>query len=193
MPNSSQIVSYFEARIAEYTNSPYAIAVDSCTSALFLCCKYNNVQEVTIPKRTFVSVPSAIIHSGGKVKFSDDLWEGEYQLQPYPIWDSALRLRRNMYRTGHFQCLSFSYKKHLPIGRGGMILTDNEDAAKWFQLARNCGRLLPGDAPKIVGWRCFMTPEEAARGLTLLDFYNEDGYDLTNEYPDLSEYAIYAS
>ena len=38
--NPFKIVRMFEETIAEYTGSKYAVSVDSCTNALFLCCKY---------------------------------------------------------------------------------------------------------------------------------------------------------
>ena len=43
----------FENALAEYSGSKYAVAVDSCTSALLLACAYLKVEEVTIPKRTY--------------------------------------------------------------------------------------------------------------------------------------------
>ena len=33
------IVRMFEEEMAHYTGAKYAISVDSCTNALFLCCK----------------------------------------------------------------------------------------------------------------------------------------------------------
>jgi dTDP-4-amino-4,6-dideoxygalactose transaminase len=95
--NPYKIVQMFEEEVAEYTGSPYAISVDSCTNAIFLCCKYLNVKEVTIPKKTYLSVPQSIIHAGGKVKFQDVEWEGIYQLEPYSLYDSAKRFTSNMY------------------------------------------------------------------------------------------------
>ena len=37
------IVDNFEKRVAQYTGAKYAVALDSCTNAIFLCCKYLNV------------------------------------------------------------------------------------------------------------------------------------------------------
>jgi len=87
--NPYKIVRMFEEEIAEYTGSPYAISVDSCTNALFLVCKYLEVGEVTIPSQTYLSVPQSITHSGGEVIFDKraetNHWKGMYQLKPYPI------------------------------------------------------------------------------------------------------------
>ena len=60
-------VRNFEKALAEYSGSKYAAAADSCTSALLLACAYLKVDEVTIPKRTYPSVPCSIIHAGGKM------------------------------------------------------------------------------------------------------------------------------
>ena len=83
--NPYKIVEMFEEEVAEYTGSPYAIALDNCTDALFLCCVYSKVTEVTIPKKTYLSVPQAIMSSGGKVIFDDTEWKGLYELKPYNI------------------------------------------------------------------------------------------------------------
>lgn len=190
--NSYEIVAEFERRVAAYAGSPYAVAVESCTAALFLCCKYLNVGEVTIPARTYCSVPMAIIHAGGSVRFLDYKWRGIYELSPYDIWDGAKRFSRGMYRGG-LHCLSFHLKKHIPIGRGGMILTESQKAVEWLKKARYDGRAgLPYEQERcdMLGWNCYMTPEQAARGLMLLDLYEEKP-DLTEDYTDLREHPVF--
>ena len=81
--NPYKIVKMFEEEMAHYTGAPYAVSVNSCTNAIFLCCKYLEVQEVTIPKRTYLSVPQSVIQAGGTINFEDIKWEGAYQLKPY--------------------------------------------------------------------------------------------------------------
>ena len=189
--NPYGIVNQFEELIAKYANSPYAVAVDTCSAAIFLCCKYLDVKKVTIPCHTYVSVPCSIIHAGGTVGFSDYKWRGIYYLDPYPIVDAACRFRKGMYEKGTFYCLSFQYRKRLPIGRGGMILTDNAEAVKWFKLARFSGRHevpLTEDTPEMVGWHCYMEPERAAKGMTLMMNVEADNPDLAFDYPDLSSF-----
>ena len=176
------IVKEFENTIAEYANAPYAVAVSSCTNALLLCCLYYKVKWVHIPKYTYPGAACSIIHAGGKVSFTDEDWQGAYQLRPYSIYDSALRLRRGMYVPGSLYCLSFHYKKHLPIGRGGMILTDSIGAYTWLKMMRFDGRQecsLQDDALSLIGFNMYMTPEQAARGLVLFDFIKD------KELPDL--------
>ena len=172
--NPYKIVKMFEETVADYCGSRYAVSTDNCTDALLLCCEYLGVEDVTIPARTYLSVPQSIMHAGGTVKFKDYRWKGVYQLEPYPIWDAAKRFTSDMYIPGSFMCLSFHIKKHLKIGKGGMILTDNADAAAWFRKGRYEGRgevMYHEDNIQINGWNAYMTPEQAARGLMLMQNY----------------------
>jgi dTDP-4-amino-4,6-dideoxygalactose transaminase len=193
-----RVVREFEEAIAEWAGSRYAVAVESCSAAIFLCCAYRQVKEVEIPARTYPSVPCAIIHAGGSVKFLYWQWTGVYALGPYDIWDAALRFRRGMYQGGLY-CLSFHAKKLMPIGRGGMVLTDDEDAARWLRLARFDGReqcdLSRQERFDVLGWNMYMQPEQAARGLLLFaSLKHRDLPDLSFEdqhYPDLSKSEVY--
>ena len=194
--NPYSIVQMFEEEIANYTGSPYAVSVDSCTNAVFLCCKYLEVKEVIMPKRTYPSIPMSVIHAGGKVKFEDKEWSGIYSLDPYPIYDSAKRLTSNMYIPNSYMCLSFHIKKLLGIGKGGMILTDNEDAVEWFKKARYEGRsekFYKDDDIDMLGWNMYMTPQQASHGLSLLQNYPEHVKDMGEEngYRDLTEFSIF--
>ena len=190
-------VRNFESALSEYAGSKYAVTVESCTAAIFLSCVYLKVQKVLIPKRTYPSVPCSIIHAGGDVQFEDLDWKGIYQLRPYPIYDGAKRFRRNMYINDSFHCLSFHAKKILPIGRGGAILTNDKGAYDWFKKASFDGRTpgvpLSEDPIDMLGWNCYMTPEQAARGHLLLSMmadFNEDQVE-SPPYPDLSLHKIY--
>ena len=192
-----ETVRNFERALAEYAGSKYAVTMESCTSAMLLSCVYLKVQEVTIPKHTYPSVPCSIIHAGGKVRFEELEWEGIYQLKPYPIYDGAKRFRRGMYVPGSLHCLSFHAKKILPIGRGGAVLTDDKDAYEWLKIAsfdgRHPGVPLVEDDFSMIGWNCYMTPEQAARGhllLTMAADFNEDQKE-DPPYPDLSRFPIY--
>jgi len=198
--NPFKIVQMFEEEISNYTGAPYAVSVDSCTNALFLCCKYLNVKEVTIPSQTYLSVPMSIIHAGGEVIFDKraetNHWTGLYQLKPYPIWDSAKRLTSKMYITGQFMCLSFHIKKSLGIGKGGMILTDDKKAVEWFKKARYEGRsekFYKEDDIELCGWNMYMFPLLAARGLELMQNYPEHVPDTLeiNGYKDLTEFTVF--
>jgi dTDP-4-amino-4,6-dideoxygalactose transaminase len=201
MNNSYQVIKDFEQKVSEYTNAPYAIAVDSCASALQLCCEYHfkdiNNPVVEIPKHTYISVPQAIIHAGGKIRFSDTKWTGCYRLLPYNIYDSARYFTKNMYndiKSGDV-CLSFHYRKILNLGKGGMILTDSKDANDWYRVARYSGRHegVPEseDNIEVMGHNFVMTPDIAARGLTMMQFIKDNNEPLTQEDRDLSELSVF--
>lgn len=201
-----KITEDFEKALSEYTNAPYVITVDNQSNALFLALTYERVsgQEITIPSRTYPSVPCEIIHSGAKVKFEQvdgTTLKGAYQLFPTKVWDSALRFTADMYIPNTHMCISFTGAyKNLKLGKGGAILTDNEDAYKWFKKARYSGRnecSYHEDDFDMLGWNFYMMPELAVRGLLLMNqFYNSDGTkkenpDIELPYPDLSKFEIY--
>lgn len=197
-----KVTEMFEEAVAEYTGSPYAVAIDSCSNALFLCLMYENVKgkEITIPAKTFMSVPCEIIHAGAKVNFEHIEWQGCYQLKPTRIYDSALRFTSNMYKKGTLMCLSFTGPhKRLKIGKGGMILTDDKKAHDWLKRARMSGRR---EVPymqeqfDMLGWNFYLLPELGAMGLRLMSGFYENGKplsfpDVKPVYSDLSKYKIY--
>jgi dTDP-4-amino-4,6-dideoxygalactose transaminase len=197
--NAFAIVAEFERRVAEYAGARHAVATDCCSNAIFLSLQWWKVLSggracaLTLPAKTYVSVPMYCLHAGYDVKFEDLAWQGVYRLKPIDIWDGAKRFSRGMYQGG-LHCLSFHAKKIIPIGRGGMILTDDAEAAKWLRRARYDGRDgLPYAQEEIasLGWHAYMTPEQAARGLQLLDVLPEGVPDLIEDYPDLRNFPIF--
>ena len=199
MKNPFDVVRDFEAAVAEYTGAPYCVAVNSCTMALFLACKWCEVETVTIPKLTYVSVPQSIIHAGGTVRFDDRPWIGTYRLEPYLIWDSARRFTSgmyNFYRQDGFDCVSFHKSKILGLSQGGAILHSDPEADAWFRKARFDGRT-EGVEPKddtfdTLGYHCYMSPDVAAHGLWRLSYLPKHNDDLPNDdYPDLSQIPLF--
>jgi len=197
--NPYKIVQMFEEEIAEYAGAPYAVSLDSCTNAIFLCLKYLNIAEgmkIEIPKKTYLSVPMSVIHAGGIPRFIDVEWSGIYQLKPLPVYDSAKRLTSDMYIKDSYMCLSFHIKKLLSIGKGGMILTDNKDAVDWFKKARYEGRsekFYKDDDINIIGWNMYMTPQQAAHGLALMQNYPKHVPDMgeAGGYKDLTTMTVF--
>ena len=195
-------VDTFEKLVAEYSGSKYGVAVDSCTNAIFLCAKYCNLNNISndklinVPKQTYLSVPQQLIHAGYKIKFTDLKWQGCYKLDPLPIIDSAQRFTNGMYIKDTFYCLSFNFKKILSTGRGGMILTDNEKAYKWFKKVRYDGREsikyndLKNKNCTELGYHMYMTPDQACRGIQdfwRVNFHNEDRASNEDYRVDLSK------
>lgn len=193
-----EIVDIFEKKVAQFAGSKYAVAVDCCSHGLFLALKYINAAgTVTIPSRTYVSVPFQIIHAGCQVQFENIEWSGIYQLKPHNIYDGAVRWQKNMY-VGGFHVLSFQIKKHIPIGRGGMILTDDLEAYKWFKKSCHDGRSFMvehfKDDISSIGWHFYMTPEDAARGILLMDKLDVQHGDCADHtcYQDLTKLRYFA-
>ena len=194
------IIGMFEARLAEYSGAKYAIVTDSCSNALFLALKYRSLApgtSVFIPDQTYVSVPQQIHFAGYVPHVLQKEWSGIYELEGTGVFDSAARFRKGMFvGDDALQCLSFQIKKRLPIGRGGAILTNSQAAASWLKVASYDGRDLdtPYDSQnhlKRLGWHFYMTPEDAARGLLLLDRLGDDLEDTMGHthYPRLSNMA----
>ena len=194
--NAYDIVKIFEDKVADYTGAPYAVSVESCSNALLLCCEYLRVKNVELPANTYVSVPNAVIRAGGKVKFVDKKWRGAYYLYPYPIVDAAKRFTSGMYEPLTYMCVSFHGRKILNAGRGGMILTDNEEAVEWFKRARFDGRKegvpIDEDDINVLGHHVYMTPEQAAAGLSRMLFLPKHNEDMEEEdYGDLRKHSIF--
>lgn len=201
-----RITEEFEQALADYTGAKYAITVDNQSNGLFLALMYEQAcgKEITIPCRTYPSVPCEIIHAGAKVNFKPvkgTTLKGAYQLEPTNVWDAALSFTADMYKPGTHMCVSFTGPyKHFKLSKGGAILTDNEDAYKWFKRARYSGRnecSYHEDNLDMIGWNFYMMPELATRGLLLMSqFYNFDGTkkhieDSELPYPDLSKFEVY--
>ena len=196
------IVAAFEHRVADRFGAAHGIAVDCCTHAIFLSLKFWQARGVDavwagMPACTYVSVPFAAMHAGLTVKFHDDAWQrdGYYQLRPWGVYDCAIAWR-TMPQINPYDlyCLSFHVKKHIPIGRGGMVITNDSVAAAWLRTARYDGRegvAYSNECIASVGWHMYMTPEQAARGMTLMDTW-PDGVDIApEEYSDLRGMPIF--
>lgn len=194
----SDVVTIFEKRIASWAGAPFAVATDCATHAIELALRFTGPwKSLRVPKHTYLSVPQTVRNLGAQVHWSDEPWRGTYRLSPSPVVDASLRLREGMYSAGEFQCLSFQIKKRLPIGRGGMILTDNEAAYNWLRRAVYDGRT-PGikwkdDTITHMGYHYYMTPEDAARGLLLMDHGLSTTEDLggRDDYPDLTTFDFF--
>ena len=201
------IIDIFEKKVAKFAGSKYAIAVNSASSGIFMCLKhyqntYGNQKDfpttITVPSRTYISVPMTVVNAGFKVKFEDIKWKGIYDLEPFNLVDGATRWTKDMYvGDGALQVVSFQIKKRVPIGAGGMILTDNKKEYEWLKLASHDGRNMNvhygDDEFAVIGWHMNMIPEDAARGILLMDSLpevNEDVYGWENYY-DISKRKVF--
>ena len=198
------IVEDFEQGLSEYTGAPWAVGVSSGSMALYLSLVWMRERidwsrggttaprpTVSMPARTYVGVAQAALRAGYDIHWRKENWLGAYDLWPTGVVDAARRLTAGMYQPRTLMCLSFGATKHLPIGRGGAILTDAEEAREWLRRARNDGREpyepRVGFTPvRQFGLRAAMDPEAAARGLLLLWNLPQKNEDQVAEYDDLS-------
>ena len=195
--NNNDFVELFEQRLCDYTGAPYAVAVDRCTNAILLALELygKRKQKITLPKQTYLSVPMTLIRYGYNVWLDDISWTGSYQLGYSNVYDYAVGFERNMYVPGQIQCVSFQQKKRLAIGKGGAVLLDNEDQYKLLKRMRHDGRdsskPVSKESPEdlIMGYHMYMSPDEAARGLLLLNQLQEQ-YTLGShtDYPDITTF-----
>jgi len=185
--NNHFFIELFEKRLSEYTGAPFVVLTDSCTNALFLSLilfkkyKKTKIKKITIPKRTYVSVGQSVLHAGFKLKEKNIKWKGLYKLKDLPIYDCAVGLKHNMYIKNTFMCLSFQQKKALPIGKGGAILLDNEKDYNLLKRLSWDGRdsKIPSKNDNIIlGYHMNMIPDDAAKGILLLNQYTFNKKDI---------------
>lgn len=201
--NPHQVTADFEQALADYTGSKYAVAATSCTMAIFLALqwhkyRYGPCREIECPRYTYVGVAQHIRHVGSEIAWTDEDWQprGWYVLNPTTVIDSARLFTTGMYRPGSLMCVSFHWTKTLSVGQGGAILTDDLSAVQWLRRARFDGRS-PGVAPVDdtfqIGWHAYMSPRDAAEGLSRLAALPKHNDPLPEPgYTDLSRQAVFA-
>jgi dTDP-4-amino-4,6-dideoxygalactose transaminase len=189
-------VQEFENQISSYFGSSYAISTDSCTHGIELCLRYLNIDKISVPKRTYLSVPFLSEKLKIELEWRDENWEDYYYLSDKVI-DAAVLWKKDSYIPGTFMCLSFQYQKHLSLGRGGMILTDNYESSIELKKMSYDGRLpnIPwrDQDIKTVGYHYYMTPETADLGISKLPeaIKNKPRKWNINDWPDLTNMTIF--
>lgn len=191
-------VEEFEQLIAKFYNAPYAVAVDCCTHAIELCLRLeNDLALVNCPKHTYLSVPMTFKKLDIEWQWTDEQWEDYYYIGNTNIIDAAVYWKQNSYIPGTKMCLSFQHKKHLSLGRGGMILLDNEEQAVLLRKLRYDGRegygLWAEQDVDTMGYHYYMTPETAQKGI-----YRYCTAEVTEprkwsykDYPDISQMKVF--
>jgi len=165
------LITQFENEIKNFFGAPYAIAVDSCTHGVELCLRYEKNEKICVPKHTYLSIPFLAKKLNIMLEWKDENWTDYYYLTKKVI-DAAVLWKKNSYIPNTYMNISFQYKKHLSLGRGGIILTDNLEAANQLKKMSYDGREhnIPWRDQNIstVGYHYYMTPETAKLGLEKL-------------------------
>tara|TARA_Y100000356_G_C11214898_1_gene265661 strand:- start:218 stop:862 length:645 start_codon:yes stop_codon:yes gene_type:complete len=194
---SFEVVNKFENKIAEFFGAPYAVAVDCCTHGIELCLRQQEVLTLIVPKRTYLSVPMLANKLNIRLQWSDEQWEDYYWLEGTNIIDAAVLWKKDSYIPKTFMCVSFQFQKHLSLGRGGIILTDNKEAAIELKKMSYDGRLpnVPWRDQNIdtMGYHYYMAPEIALMGLNKLEkaINTPPKKWSIDEWPDLTEMEIF--
>ena len=193
---SFEIVKKFENEIAKFFGFPYAVAVDCCTHGVELCLRYFNVKTINVPKRTYLSIPFLAHKLNINLKWKDENWVDYYYLN-HNIIDAAVLWKQNSYIPKTFMCVSFQFRKHLALGRGGVILTDSKNAALELKKMTYDGRHpdIPWREQNIssIGYHYYMTPETASNGLKKLPeaIKTKPKQWTIDEWPDLTTMNIF--
>ena len=192
-----EVVNKFENKIAEFFGAPYAVAVDCCTHGIELCLRQQEVLTLIVPKRTYLSVPMLANKLNIRLQWNDEQWEDYYWLEGTNIIDAAVLWKKDSYIPNTFMCVSFQFQKHLSLGRGGIILTDNKEAAIELKKMSYDGRLpnVPWRNQNIdtMGYHYYMAPEIALMGLNKLEkaINTPPKKWSIDEWPDLTEMEIF--
>ena len=190
-------VEKLENQIANFFGAPHAVAVDCCTHGIELCLRKSGFDNITIPKRTYISIPFLAMKLNLTWKWKDENWTTYYRLGNTNIIDAAVMWKNNSYIPNTFMCLSFQFQKHLSLGRGGMILTENATDAKILKKMSYDGREpnVPWRTQNIdtIGYHYYMTPETAQLGLEKLPkaIKTEPRQWVYKDWPDLTQMQIF--
>ena len=194
---SFEVVREFENKIAEFYGAPYAVSVDCSTHGIELCLRLLQTPYMEVPKHTYISVPLLSKKLGIDLKWRDEDWLDYYKIGGTNIIDAAVCWKKNSYVPGHFMCLSFQFQKHLSLGRGGMILTDDKESVDKLKKMSYDGRLpdIPWATQNIetMGYHYYMTPEAAQTGLDKFEeaVVSEPKIWTDRDYPDLRTMDVF--
>lgn len=142
-------VFQFEKEFARYVGAKYVVAVNSCTSALFLSLLWDKkklgIKEVWIPSMTVPLVANAVLQAGLKLNFNDNTyWVGSsYSIGNSTVVDSAHEIQKGSVKglpIGTKVCYSFYPTKTIGSADGGAIATNDKDFADWARQASLYGR-----------------------------------------------------
>ena len=189
-------IEKFEYDLAKYFNSPFAVSTDSCTHAIELCLRLIRPKhKITVPSRTYISVPFTLIKLGLDWEFKDIDWKDYYYLAGTNIIDAAVHFEKDSYVENSLMCLSFQHRKALSLGRGGAILCskkqDYDLLKKMAWDGRDHNRLWKEQDIDVVGYHYYMTPETAELGSKKLKGVIPKARQGSANYPYLPQMKVF--
>ena len=193
---SFEVIKDFEKSIASFFGAPHAVAVDCCTHGVELCLRMKDVKKIRVPKRTYLSIPMLANKLNIDLEWTDQVWQDYYHLTD-DIIDAAVLWREGSYIPGTYMSVSFQFRKHLSLGRGGIILFDKEEDFDILKRMSYDGRS-PDESwsvqnIKTIGYHYYMTPETAELGLKKLPAAIETPPKqwVYTDWPDLTEMDVF--
>ncbi len=194
---SFESVKKFEEEIASFFGAPFAVAVDCCTHGIELCLRYKKVQKMIVPVNTYISIPLLSKKLNIELEWKEEDWLDFYYIGDTNIIDAAVLWKKDSYIQNTFMCVSFQFRKHLSLGRGGIILCQNLEDYENLKKMSYDGRL--PDIPwasqniSIMGYHYYMTPETAAMGLKKLPeaIVTKPRQWTLSDWPDLRKMEIF--
>jgi dTDP-4-amino-4,6-dideoxygalactose transaminase len=130
----------FEERFASYVGTTHAIAMNSCTSALYAALKANNIRgEVIVPSFTFIASGNAILLAGGTPVFADILPD-TLNLDPSDV-ASRITPRTEAIMVVHYagQCCDMEAFSALAKKHGLYLIEDSAETIGGTFLGRQAG------------------------------------------------------
>jgi len=194
---SFETVAEFEKTIADYFGAPFGVSTDSCTHAIELCLRHDDITETTCPNHTYLSIPMTLKKLSIKWQFINEPWDSYYYLKDTRIIDAAVLWKQGSYIPGTLMCLSFQFRKHLAIGRAGMILLD--DYSSYIKLkamsydGRDNNKPWAEQDIAEMGYHYYMTPESAEYGIQKFKEVKDIQPKIWSykDYPDLSNLTVF--
>lgn len=193
---SFQVIADFEKEVAKFFDAPYAVAVDCCTHGLELCLRYKKAKKIIVPNRTYLSVPMLADKLNIEMEWYDKKWQDYYYITD-DIIDAAVFWEEGGYIPNTYMCISFQFRKHLSLGRGGIILFDKEEDFDILKRMSYDGRS-PDESwsvqnIKTIGYHYYMTPETAELGLKKLPAAIETPPKqwVYTDWPDLTKMDVF--
>ena len=110
---SFETVTKLEKRIGEFFGAPYVVCLDACTHGIELCLRYQKLSYISVPRRTYVSVPFLANKLNISLEWRDEEWEDYYVINRHfkPIYDAGSIMERRQLHSWFFYVFKFSIPK----------------------------------------------------------------------------------
>ena len=104
---SWKVVHDFESLVSSWFGAKKKIwcKVDSCTHGVELCLRLKGIEKISIPKRTYLSIPFLSHKLGLPLEWRDESWEDYYEISNSGVYDAVL-WKEKSYIPNSMMCFS---------------------------------------------------------------------------------------